>query len=228
MLYSNELKQLADLLDQKGFAKQADIIDNCLRKIAQDAPALPPLPDQPADQASAPPPATPLSTSVLPTDDKESDTQEKISRTTFLMLQALREYFVRHLADFHYFGNDNIKTIQAAIDQLLTMYRVLFRQKSQKFSTSQLESYRAYISKLDKEAERSKKMLLSPAKVKIDKALFYDPISNMVNKIERLHDGGIVELQPVLKKARSVREAFGNIIERTSEQIAHMDLIETS
>jgi hypothetical protein len=70
-------------------------------------------------------------------------------------------------------------------------------------------------------------MKITPTKVKIDKFLLYDEFEILLNKIERHYDAGLKELQPVLKKARAVKDAFANIIQQTSEQIAHADLIET-
>ena len=49
----------------------------------------------------------------------------------------------------------------------------------------------------------------------------------MMRKIERNHDEGLSELQPVVRKARSIRDSFANVIQQTSEQIAHSDLIQT-
>ena len=237
MLYLNKLKNLADELDQRGYVKQANILDKFLLKIAQEAAAVPTMEDPAAAEAPAEEPLPALdmepSTEEIeePKDPKVTEIEEKIVRTTFIMLEDLREFYKNNFKteNFNYFGDENIKSIQAALDQLVHMYKTVCRRKGTEFNAEQVENHRGYVKRLGKEAERSsKQMRLSPAKVKVDKALFYDPIKNMVSKIERHYDKGMSELQPVLIKARSVREAIGNIIEATSESIAHMDLIQQS
>jgi hypothetical protein len=108
------------------------------------------------------------------------------------------------------------------------MYQVLLRNTSKQYDQEALVTYEQHLQNLQKEADRSKKMKLTPIKVKIDKFLLYNEFEIILKKIERHYDAGLKELQPVLKKARSVRDAFSNIIQQTSEEIAHADLIETN
>jgi len=90
-----------------------------------------------------------------------------------------------------------------------------------------LDNYKIHMKNLQTELDRQKKMKVTPVKVKIDKFLFYDELELLVKKIERHYDSGLKELQPVLRKARAVRDAFANIIQEVTEQIAHADLIPT-
>lgn len=212
------LKQLADELDRRGFTKQANVIDKCLISIAQMAPAI-----DPALTSTAP---EPLATNSTKVEDKQLE-KEKLARTNFLIFEELRDFYSKNLDKFKYFGEDNINTLQAALDQLYSIYRVVLRQSTKEYNRNAIVSYEAYLKQLQQEVDRSAKMKLTPAKVKIDKFLLYDELDMMTRKIERNHDDGIVELQPVLKKIRSVRDAFANIVKQTSEQIAHADLIET-
>lgn len=223
------LKQIADMLDTKGFIKQANTIDKYLISIAQNAPATDPTlgtTPAPAEQASSmmQPPA--LAPASVPKIDPKKE-NEKLARTNFLMFDELRDFYSKNLPKFSYFGEDNINTLQAAIDQLFAIYRVTLRSIAKEYNHNALSAYEAHIVQLQQEVDRSTKMKLTPAKVKIDKFLLYDELDMMMKKIERNHDQGIAELQPVLKKIRSVRDAFANIIKQTSEQIAHSDLIET-
>lgn len=226
----NQLKEIANLLDRKGLRKQADLIDKYLVYVAQNAPALPEvappldLPIANVPSALTPPAAPPA---LAPPQEKK-DPQERISRTTYLMLVELRDFFARNLHDFRYLGEENVKLLQSGVDQLTTMYKVLLRNVSTEFDSESLGFYEAHLKSLQKEVERSKKMKITPVKVKIDKFLLFNEFDLIVNKIERHYDGGMKDLQPVLRKARAVRDAFVNIIQQTSEQIAHADLIETA
>lgn len=238
MDYINEIKDIADQLDRRGLLKQANLLDKYLYKIAQEAP-----PAAPAEDPTAAPAEDPLAGGADPLaddpladmggdepeeEDPYQDTKEKMSRTTFLMLSELREFYSRNLSDFMYFGETDIKTLQAAFDQLVTMYRVLLRNVGKQFNKGAVDRYDAHLKKLQKEVDRSKKMKLTPIKVRVDKFLLYNEFEILLKKIERHYDSGLKELQPVLRKARAVRDAFSNMIQRTSEEVAHADLIETS
>jgi hypothetical protein len=214
MNYIDRIKHLADLLDRNGFIKQADLLDRKLQVIAQAAQSDM-TPNPLASEA-------PLS---LPSNNEDL---EVLSRTTFLMLEELRDFFAHNLSKFKYFGENNIKILQSAFDQLTTMYKTLLRNVSQEYDKQQLASYEQHLRKLQKEVDRSITMKLTPIKVKVDKFLLYNEYEHLLKKIERHYDAGLRELQPVLKKARSVREAFANIIQQTSEEIAHADLIENT
>jgi hypothetical protein len=224
MDYIQELKEIANKLDRQGYIKQANLVDSCLYKIAQDVPAQAPA-DVPVEQQPSALPTTPAVAPKAPQDMRK--TTEQLARATFLMITELRDFYARNLSDFYYFGEDNIKTLQAAIDQLTSMYKVLLRNTSTDYDKGSVQSYEAHLKGLQKEIDRSKKMKITPTKVKIDKFLLYDEFEILLNKIERHYDAGLKELQPVLKKARAVKDAFANIIQQTSEQIAHADLIET-
>ncbi len=244
MDYINQIKQIANQLDRQGFLKQADLLDKYLYLFAQNAPAMPPAPEAAeemapgeGDQSPEDPEATPAPledalsdlTEDMPEESDESrETKEKMARTTFLMLSDLRDFYVRNLQDFQYFGEDNIKTLQAAFDQLVTMYKVLLRNIPKHYNEDATRTYDKHLKNLQKEVDRSKKMRLTPVKVKIDKFLLHNEFEILLRKIERHYDDGLKELQPVLRKARSVRDAFSNIIQQTSEEVAHADLIETS
>jgi len=230
MEHIQSLKQIADMLDKKGFIKQANAIDKYLVSIAQFAPAVEPAPAPPASPApapSTPPPSAPsLSLPPVAKEDPKKENQ-KLARTNFLMFDELRDFYSKNLVHFSYFGEDNVNTIQAAIDQLFSIYRVVLRKVTKEYNHEALSAYEAHLVQLQREVDRSLKMKITPAKVKIDKFLLYDELDMMMKKIERNHDQGVLELQPVLKKIRSVRDAFANIIKQTSEQVAHADLIET-
>jgi hypothetical protein len=199
-----KIKAIADDLDSKGFLKQADILDFYLKSYAQVA----------ADDPQT-------------TETSKENPALVLSHTTFLMLAELRDFYSKNLPKFKYFGEQNIKTLQSAIDQLTAMYRVLLRNMSPDFDKEALSKYETHLKGLQSEVDRSKEMKLTPIKVKVDKFLLYDEFEMIMRKIERHYDAGIRELQPVLKKARSIRDAFANIIQQTSEEIAHADLIET-
>lgn len=232
MDYIDELKDIADQLDRQGLLKQANLLDKYIYKIAQTPPPADPTAEDPAALAPAgddptaeitEDPVTDLSTS-----DEDKEAKEKISRTTFLMLSELRDFYARNLMDFKYLGEDDLRTLQAAFDQLVTMYRVLLRNVNKEFDKHAVNSYKTHLQKLQSEVDRSKKMKLTPIKVRVDKFLLHNEFEILLKKIERHYDGGLKELQPVLRKARAVRDAFSNIIQRTSEEVAHADLIETS
>ena len=233
MDYIDEIKKLADRLDRRGFIKQANLLDKHLISLGQTAPATP----EEASELGAPE-AAPEAPAEMPDldlgapeekkEDEGRETNEKLARTTFYQLKSLRDFFARHLPHFAYLGEENIKTIQSAIDQLLTMYRVLLRNISRDFNKSMVENYEAHLKTLEVEVERSRKMKLTPTKVKVDKFIFYDEFEIILNKIERHYDSGLRELQPVLRKARAVRESFVNVIQQTSEEVAHADLIEVN
>ena len=222
----DQLKEITNLLDRRGLCKQADLVDKYLVHIAQTAPALPAA-DLTMEQIPSVLPSITPSTPDANIDQQKA-TQEKISRTTFLMLEELRDFFARNLNDFRYFGEENIKILQSGMDQLTMMYRVILRNITPEYNKEILEGYEAHLKSLQTEVDRSKKMKITPVKVKIDKFLLFNEFEILINKIERHYDGGLKELQPVLRKARAVRDAFGNIIQQTSEQIAHADLIETA
>jgi hypothetical protein len=205
MNYIDQIKHLADLLDRNGFIKQADLLDRKLQILAQVSPTAEPEPE--------------IASSG-------NEDLAMLSRTTFLMLEELRDFFAHNLPKFRYFGDNNIKILQSALDQLTTMYKTLLRNVSQQYDKQQLATYEQHLRKLQKEVDRSSTMKLTPIKVKVDKFLLYNEYEILLKKIERHYDAGLRELQPVLKKARSVREAFANIIQQTSEEIAHADLIE--
>lgn len=241
MNYIDQLKELANQLDRQGLFKQANLIDKYLFTFAQTTPALPTDPTPTAPTPTAVPDLltpTPAPTEQQPSmmtppvdtvsqEDKTKKTSEKIARTTFLMMSELRDFYAKNLPEFKYLGEDNIKTIQAAIDQMMSMFRVVLRKISDDYDRDAMDSYEAHLKGLQREVDRSKKMKVTPTKVKIDKFLLYNEFEIMMRKIERHYDGGLKELQPVLKKARAVRDAFANVIQQTSEQIAHADLIET-
>jgi hypothetical protein len=213
MDHIEQIKEIANQLDLQGLVKQADLLDKYLLVYAQNTPAVPaPTPD--------------LSIPTEPT--IENKDLGYLSRTTFLMLSELRDFYVRNLPEFRYFGEANLKILQAAFDQLTTMYQVLLRNTSKQYDQEALATYEQHLQNLQREVDRSKKMKLTPIKVKIDKFLLYNEFEIILKKIERHYDAGLKELQPVLKKARSVRDAFSNIIQQTSEEIAHADLIETN
>ena len=235
MNYIDQLKELANQLDRQGMYKQANLIDKYLFRFAQNAPALPAetapaAPAVPAEAPEAAQPLTPLPTAApeleLSPEDKKK-VNEKLTRATFMMMSELRDFFAKNLNDFKYFGEDNIKTIQAAIDQMMAIFRVVLRNMTSDYDREALSVYEAHLKSLQKEVDRSKKMRLTPTKVKIDKFLLYNEFETMMKKIERHYDAGVKELQPVLKKARAIKDAFGNVIQQTSEEIAHADLIET-
>jgi len=228
MNYIDQLKELANQLDRQGMYKQANLIDKYLFRFAQNAPALPAetAPEAtPVEQSLAPLPTTALEVELSPEDEKKVN--EKLARATFMMMSELRDFFAKNLNDFKYFGEDNVKTIQAAIDQMMAIFRVVLRNTTSDYDREAVNMYEAHLKSLQKEVDRSKKMRLTPTKVKIDKFLLYNEFEMMMKKIERLYDSGVKELQPVLKKARAIRDAFGNVIQQTSEEIAHADLIET-
>jgi len=181
-------------------------------------PAPTPVPEQIPSAMVSPPPLTP------PHSGK--DAKEKLSRTTYLMLSDLRDFYAKNLPDLRYLGEDNIKTIQVAFDQLITMYKTLLRNTSKEYDHKTIDNYGSYLSKIQKELDRSKKMKLTPIKVKIDKFLLYNELGVLVKRIENHYDDGIKELQPVLRKARAVKDAFANVIQNISEEVAHADLIE--
>ena len=227
MDFLTELKQVANLLDQNGLYKQADLIDEILLKKAQNAPAeLAPTPNENTKPVETLPPVVTPTPPPAPKETKQ-DAQKKLARTTFLMYQELRDFYVQNLKKFHYFGDDNIKVLQTALDQLLMLYRVVLRTFPQDYDKEALGSYQAHLKQLEREIDRSAKMKITPVKVKIDKFLIFDELEILMNKIERQYDQGVKELQPILRKVRGIRDAFANIIQQTSEQIAHADLIET-
>ena len=224
MDYINKIKQIADRLDKQGLYKQADLLDKYLIKLAQMAQAAPlaPAPTEQVQPAMASPPPIP----PTPIDTKKAS-QEKLSRTTFLMLSDLRDFYVKNLPNLKYLGEDNIKTIQVAFDQLVTMYKTLLRNTGKEYCHKTTDNYDSYLNKIQKELDRSKNMKLTPMKVKIDKFLLYNELEILVKRIENHYDGGLKELQPVLKKARAVKDAFSNVIQNISEEVAHADLIDT-
>lgn len=220
MTYIDQLKQIADSLDRRGLLKQADIVDKILYKIAQSPGDMQPMQKQEEVELEVP--------KSTVSDPESKEQLEKLARTTYLMLNELRDFFARNLPSFGYFGDDNIKTLQSAIDHLTGMYRVLLRNISQQYSKDALKNYESHLKSLQKEVDRSKTMKLTPVKVKVDKFLLYNEFELLYKKIERHYDKGLRELQPVLRKARSIKDAFANIIQQTSEEVAHADLIETS
>lgn len=241
MNYIDQLKELANQLDRQGMYKQANLIDKYLLRFAQNAPALPAetpavlTPDAPAaapapveqqPSALAPMPEASAAPEGMSSEDKRK-VNEKLARATFMMMSELRDFFAKNLDGFKYFGEDNIKTIQAAIDQMMSVFRVVLRNMTSDYDREAVATYESHLKNLQKEVDRSKKMRLTPTKVKIDKFLLYNEFEMLMKKIERHYDSGLKELQPVLKKARAIRDAFGNIIQQTSEEIAHADLIET-
>lgn len=234
MDYISEIKKLADQLDTKGFVKQADLLDKHLISLAQTAPAEDQTPAPEEDEIPEAPPLDEAPTADLNLDlpeekeDKTRETTEKMARTTFYMLKDLRDFYAKNLPHFNYLGDSNIKTIQSAMDQLVTMYRVLLRNITKEFNKEVLENYEIHLKTLENEVDRSRKMKLTPTKVTVDKFIFYDEFEVLLKKIERHYDEGLRELQPVLRKARAVREAFANVIQQTSEEIAHADLIEVN
>lgn len=228
-----QLKQLATELDQVGLFEQANLVDNYMVKFAQFAPAqLPSEQSKPVENvapvASPSPSPTSLPSSPQPSSEEiKKLALEKVVRTTFLMYQELRDFYHQNLRKFQYFGEDNIKIIQTALDQLLTLFRVVIRSYPQDYDKAALGDYEAHLKQLEREIDRSAKMKITPVKVKVDKFLIFDELEILISKIERQHDQGCKELQPILRKIRAIRDAFVNIIQQTSEQIAHADLIET-
>lgn len=223
MDYFQNLKEIADQLDRLGLLKQANRIDSYLVSLAQLAPAL----EAPPEAAQAPTP-TPPPTPKAPSKAKDPRKElEKLGGTTFRQFDVLKEFYTKNLKDFHYFGDENIKVLQAALDQMYAIYRVVSRDFTQDYDHGTVEKYEAHLEHLQKEVDRSKLMKLTKAKATIDKFLLYDEFEMMMRKIERNHDEGLSELQPVVRKARSIRDSFANVIQQTSEQIAHSDLIQT-
>lgn len=216
MDYFQNLKEIADRLDRVGLLRQANRIDVFLVSLAQFAPAL----DAPPEDTSK------ESLVAAPTKDPRKEL-EKLGRTTFRQFDVLKEFYTKNLKDFRYFGDENIKVLQAAIDQMYAIYRVVLREFTQDYDHGVVERYEAHLAQLQKEVDRSKMMKLTKAKVTIDKFLLYDELEMMMRKIERNHDEGLSELQPVVRKARSIRDSFANVIQQTSEQVAHSDLIQT-
>lgn len=223
MNYVHKIKLIADQLDKRGFYKQADLLDKYLIKLAQTAAAapLPPMPTEQVQPTMAPPVPS------APKEDTSKKAKESLSRTTYLMLDDLRDFYIKNLPDLKYLGDNNIKTLQAAFDQLVTMYKTLLRNTSKEYCHKTIDNYDSYLSKIQKELDRSKKMKLTPMKVKIDKFLLYNELEILIKRIENHYDDGVRELQPVLKKARAVKDAFANIIQNISEEVAHADLIDT-
>ena len=231
MQYLDSLKEIANELDQQGLMHQADRIDSYLRKIAQEA--------MPADPMAAPLPADPMlepapemaseSAQDAPSSPAQKAVDEKTARLTFLMFKKLQDVYVKHLPDFDYFGKENIKIIQSSFDHLTNLMKTVLRGKTAEYDIDSLSNYSAHLHNIERELERSKKMKITPAKVKIDKFYLYEELEVLVRKLERLYNKGeFPELNPVMKKARSVRDAFANVIKQTSEQIANTDLIEIS
>ena len=223
MNYVHKIKLIADQLDKRGFYKQADLLDKYLIKLAQTATAapLPPMPTEQVQPTMAPPVPS------APKEDTSKKEKESLSRTTYLMLDDLRDFYIKNLPDLKYLGDNNIKTLQAAFDQLVTMYKTSLRNTSKEYCHKTIDNYDSYLNKIQKELDRSKKMKLTPMKVKIDKFLLYNELEILIKRIENHYDDGVRELQPVLKKARAVKDAFANIIQNISEEVAHADLIDT-
>lgn len=200
MQYLHSLQHLADELDQNGFYQQADRIDRFLEKFGQ-----------------------------VKEDDPVKTSSENIARTTLLMFQKLQDLYARFLPDFDYLGKNNLTIIQAAFDHTVTLFKTVMRDISAEYDQAVVDNYEAHLKNVATELQRSMKMRITPAKVKIDKFYLYEELEILVRKLERLYDKGkFAELAPVIRKARSVRDSFGNVIKQVSEQIANADLIEIS
>lgn len=201
MRYLHSLQILANELDQNGLYQQADRIDRFLEKIAQSGSDSDPV------RSSA----------------------ETSARTTLFMFQKLQDLYARFLPDFDYLGKNNLAIIQAAFDHTVTLFKTVMRDISADYDQSAVDNYEAHLKNVATELQRSMKMRITPAKVKIDKFYLYEELEILVRKLERLYDKGkFSELAPVVRKARSVRDSFGNVIKQVSEQVANVDLIEIS
>jgi hypothetical protein len=221
MNYLEQLKLIADQLDCEGFIKQANRIDKYLSKIGQAAPPADPLALPPLDENSPSPASSP---SIEPTD--KVDTVEYLARTTLMILKKLQDFFDNYGSVLYYLGEENIRMIDSALDQLTNMYEIAMKQHEKTYDERAVVNFEAHLKRLKLEVDRSSKMRITPIKVKVDKFLFFDELVQIMNRIERHYDDGLSDLQPVLRKIRAVINSFANVIQQTSEQIANSDLID--
>lgn len=228
MTYINKIQEIAELLDQEGLYRQADLLDKHLFSYAQAEDPMAGL-DMGGDEGggggdmAGEVPEAPTAEATPNRDQKE-----QIARTTFYKLDELRDFYVKHLPGFAYYGDDNLKTLQASFDELVTMFRVILRNMSKEYNRETVSVYGEHLKKLEIQVNRSKNLKLTPVKVIVDKMLLYGELDLFVKKIERHYDSGLTELEPVVRKMRAVRNTFSNIIQNTSEEIVGLDLIETS
>lgn len=224
----NSLKLIANEFDRLGLSLQADRIDAILVRLAQaPAPAV--------DPAGVPPPA-PMTPPVDmgpppaikdPAKSKENN-KWRMVRSTYLMFRKLRDLYAVYLPKLDYFGEDNIKAVFSAFDQLLALFQAVLRDKPLDINNNDIQDYNGRLKRIENELKRSTQMRLTPIKAKVDKFLIYEELEGLVDKLERHYDTGLSDLNPVVRKARALRNTFANVIQSVSEQIAHADLIELS
>jgi len=225
MHYLETFKIIANKLDEKGLERQANRIDLFLQKKAQQAEVEQiPSPEEVLKDISVP------DKSSSQTSEKDiKEMEEKLARTAYLMYERLRDLFHRYLPQLDYFGEDNIEVILSTFDHFLTLFRTVMRGKSADYNREELEYYVGQLKKSERELNRSVKMRLTPAKVKVDKFYLYEELEVLTRKLQRLYDkGAFPELNPVVKKSRALRDTFANVIKQRSEEIANADLIEIS
>jgi len=207
------LKSIADELDRLGLYHQADIVDRVLSKYAQVAPPSP-----------VPAPSPPIPT--LPSPDTTLDAKYTIARTLFLKFKKLKQLYDDHLIQFEYLGTDNIRAILSAFDQFILVFEAVLRNKPTEVDNDDLQTFSGTLKRKEDEIERSLAFRPTPLKLKVDKGNFFDPLVVLCESLKRQYDGGLSELNPVVRRARALQNTFSNVLQSTSEQIAHSSLID--
>ena len=201
------LKTIADELDRLGLHMQADRVDATIIKYAQEMP-----PPPPAEDSSASP--------------QNTKTQHKIAHTLLMKFKKLKDLYASYLPQLDYLGTDNISAVLTAFDQFLLVFEAVLRNKPGEIDNNDLQTFNGTLKRKETELKRSLSFRPTPLKLKVDKGNLYDPLAVLCESLKRQYDSGFKDLNPVVRRARSLQTAFSNVLQTASEQIAHSNLLD--